>query len=268
MNFPTARRRTPLLLSLLYLGIAAALASAFIAKFRANDLPGLQGRPWVVAAVVASLALSAIGWIGVALVGRRVMESVGIEGMATIGLISGLHFAVSYTATLFGTMLRPLFGPFVIFVTGLGDEGIPCLLLAVVVTLLPRPGTLMLNYLTLFTLNCVFGGSFGLIPLLFVTISIVLGETILAATGMTTGASLRRTGASPSAAVIWRMALTIGVVNAAPLAVQYCLYQVMFRLEFATWFIVAATLIPGFLYGAIGSAIGTLLGFRLRRIAR
>lgn len=268
MNFQTARRRTPLLLSLLYLGLVAALASTFIAKFRANDLPGLQDRPWVMAVVVVSLALSAAGWIGVALAGRRVIDSVGIEGLATIGLISGLHFAVSYTAALFGTMLRPLFGPFVIFVTGLGDEGIPCLLLAVIVTLLPRPGTLMLTNLTLFILNCVFGGSFGLIQLLFVTVSIVLGEGILAAMRVTTGASLRQPGAKAPLPVVGRMAVTIGLVNAAPLLVQYCLYQVMYRLQFATWFIIAGTLIPGFFYGAIGAAIGTLLGYRLRRVAR
>ncbi|HVX64439.1 MAG TPA: hypothetical protein VHC19_27700 [Pirellulales bacterium] len=268
MNSTTARRRTPLPLSLLYVGLVAALAWAFIAKFRANDLPGLQDRPWVLGLVIASLAISAAGWIGVALVLRRVLDAVGVEGLATIGLISGLHFAVSYTAVLFATMLRPLFGPFVIFVTGLGDEGIPCLLLAVLITLLPRPGTLMLTYLTLFTLNCVFGGSFGLIQLLFVTISIALGEGILAAMRVTTGESLRQTGASPSPAIVWRMAVAVGLVNAAPLLVQYCVYQVMYRLELATWFIAAGTLIPGFLYGGIGAAIGTLLGFRLRRIAR
>ena len=268
MTTSTIPRRSGLLPGLLYAAGALLLAATFVARFRAHDLPGLEDRPWVVALVVASIVLSVLGWIGISLVGRRVIAETGIEGLATIGLIAGLHFAVSHTAVIVGTMLRPLFGPFVIFIAGLGDEGIPCLLLAVIITLLPRPGTLMLTNLALFTLNCVFGGMFGLIQLLFVTVSIALGEMILAAMGVTTGDTLKQPRAKPPASIVWRMAITIGMLNAAPLFVQYCIYQVLYRLQYATWFIVAGTLIPGFLYGAIGGAIGTLLGFRLRRIAR
>ncbi|HEV7226448.1 MAG TPA: hypothetical protein VGN42_27330 [Pirellulales bacterium] len=256
------------LLCFAYAALAALLAATFIAQFRANDLPGLQDRPWILRVVVASLVVSVAGWIGVFWFGHRVIERAGVEGLATIGLIAGIQFAISYASTIAGSMLRPLLGPFTIFATGPADEGLPCLLLAVLIVLLPRPGTLMLTYLTLFALNCIFGGSFGLIQLLFVTVSIALGETILALARITTGTSLQEPAAMPPRGVVLRVAVTIGLVNAAPLLVQYCLYQALYRLEFATWFIVAGTLVPGFLYGAIGGAIGARLGYRLRRTAK
>jgi hypothetical protein len=256
------------LLCFAYAALALLLAATFIAQFQANDAPGLSDRPWILRLVAASLVVSAVGWIGVFLYGRRVIERAGVEGLATIGLIAGMQFAISYASTIAGTMLRPLLGPFTIFATGPADEGLPCLLLAVLIVLLPRPGTLMLTYFTLFVLNCVFGGSFGLIQLLFVTVSIALGETILALAGITTGTSLQQPSAQPPLDAVWRLAVTIGLVNAAPLLAQYGLYQVLYRLEFATWYIVASTLINGFLYGAIGAAIGAQLGYRLRRTAR
>ena len=268
MNPTTARRRAGLLFGLAYAILAALVAATFAAQFQAAPPLGLADRPWIWRLVVTSIVLSVAGWIGMLVFGRRTIERVGVEGLATIGLISGVQFAISYTSVILGTMLHPLLGPFVIFVTGPGDEGLPCLLLGVLLTLLPRPGTLMLNYATLFVLNCIFGGSFGLVPILFVTVSIVLGESIFAIARVTTGGVLEQTGDRPPPGAVWRIGATIGVVNAAPLLVQYGLYQVFYRLEFATWFIAAGVLIPGFLYGAIGGAIGVRLGYRLRRTAR
>jgi len=268
MNPTTGRRPAGLVFGLAYAILAALAAATFAAQFQSAPPPGLADRPWIWRLVVASIVLSVAGWIGMLVFGRRTIERVGVEGLATIGLISGMQFAISYTSVILGTMLHPLFGPFVIFVTGPGDEGLPCLLLGALVTLLPRPGTLMLNYATLFVLNCIFGGSFGLVPILFATVSIVLGESILALSRVTTGDVLKQTGDQPPQGAVWRVGATIGIVNAAPLLVQYGLFQVFYRLEFATWFILAGTLIPGFLYGAIGGAIGVRLGYRLRRTAR
>ena len=268
MTRPIVRRRAGLLFAVAYAAFAVLVIAAFAAQFQSAPLPGLENRPWIWRLVVASIVLSVAGWIGMLAFGRRTIERVGVEGLATIGLIAGMQFAISYTSVILNTILRPLFGPFSTFVTGPGDEGLPCLLLAALIVLLPRPGTLMLNYATLFVLACIFGGSFGLVPILFVTVSIVLGECILAAARVTTGSELKLPGDRPPPGVVWRVGATIGLVNAAPLLVQYGLFQVFYRLEFATWFIAASVLIPGFLYGAIGGAIGVQLGYRLRRTAR
>ena len=268
MTQPLLRRRAGLLFAVAYAALAVLVIAAFAAQFQSNPPLGLANRPWIWRLVVASIVLSVAGWIGMLAFGRRTIERVGVEGLATIGLVAGMQFAISYTTTIVGSVLRPLFGPFVIFVTGPGDEGLPCLLLAALIVLIPRPGTLMLTYATLFVLNCIFGGSFGLVPILFTTISIALGETILAAARVTTGETLRRPADRPAPGAVWHVGATIGLVNAAPLLAQYGLYQVFYRLEMPTWFIAAAVLIPGFLYGAIGGAIGVQLGYRLRRTAR
>lgn len=265
---PLLRRRAGLLFAVAYAALAVLVIAAFAAQFQSAPPPGLAGRWWIAWLVALSFVLSITGWICTFVFGRRTIEHAGVEGLATIGLISGMQFAISYTSVILNTILRPLFGPFSTFVTGPGDEGLPCLLLAVLVVLFPRPGTLMLNYAALFVLNCIFGGSFGLVPILFVTVSIVLGEGILAAARVTTGSVLKQPGDRPPLGAVWRVGATIGVVNAAPLLVQYGLFQVFYRLEFATWFIAASVLIPGFLYGAIGGAIGVRLGYRLRRTAR
>jgi hypothetical protein len=141
-------------------------------------------------------------------------------------------------------------------------------LLAVLLTLYPRPGTLMLSHLASFVLNCVFGGFFGLITVLFVTLSIVLGEGMLALARVTTGPSLIEPRVTPSASIVARLALGVGLANALPFPAQYGFSMALYRMPYETWYIVAVTLVPGMLYGAIGAAVGTHLGYKLRRTAR
>ncbi|HUY88277.1 MAG TPA: hypothetical protein VMV10_06060 [Pirellulales bacterium] len=120
MTQPLARRRTGLLFVLAYAALAALVTATFAAQFQASPPPGFADRPWIWRLVVLSISLSLAGWIGMLAFGRRTIERVGIEGLATIGLAAGLQFAISYTSTIVGTILHPLFGPFVIFVTGPG----------------------------------------------------------------------------------------------------------------------------------------------------
>jgi hypothetical protein len=251
-----------------YGALATFLTVVFSAQFLANDLPTLQDRPLLLASVIACLVVSMAGWIGIATFGLGVAERVGVEGLVTIGLVAGLHFAVTYTSMIGGIALRTLLGPLAIFITGIGDEAIPCLLLAVLLTLYPRPGTLMLTNLTSFVLNCVFGGFFGLFTVVFVTVSIVLGESALALARVTTGPSLAEPRATPTASIVARLALGVGLANALPYPAQYGLSMAMYRMHYETWYVIAVTLGPGLAYGAIGAAAGTHLGYKLRRTAR
>jgi hypothetical protein len=244
------------------------LSVVFGAQFLANDFPAMRQRPLLLGIVMVSLGLSLAGWVGVAVWGRRVVDRIGTEGLVTIGLVAGLHFVVTYTSMIANMALRTLLGPMATFITGIADEGIPCLLVAILLTLYPRPGTLMLTNMASFVLNCVFGGFFGLMTVLFVTVSIVLGEGSLALMRVTTGPSLRTPRAVPDWTIVFRVALGVGLANALPFPAQYGFSMALYRMHYPAWYIVAVTLFPGLIYGMLGAAVGTRLGYKLRRTAR
>jgi hypothetical protein len=265
---PTPPRRLAPLAVAGYAGIMLLLAVTFSVRFLAQDLPSIRQEPWAMAVAVVALVVSLAGWAAVAATLGRVTRRLGNEGLATIGLVAGLHFAATYTSVLFGRILSSLLGPMSIFITGVADEGISCLLIAVLVVLLPRPGTVMLLYLVQFLLNCLFGGSFGLMLVIYVTVSIVLVETTLALSGITTTKLLAEPRPRPTVGMVARVAVAIGFANAAPLAAQYCLSAVFYRFYYPLWYMVAVAVLPGFVYGGAGAALGTFVGYRLRRVAR
>ena len=264
----TSRRQSNCLAAVGYGALLTILAVVFAAQFAADDLPALRDRPFVLGFVIVCLGLSLAGWVAIAVLGRRVVEQIGTQGLVTIGLVAGLHFVVTYTSLIANMALRVLLGPMAIFITGIADEGIPCLLLAVLLTLYPRPGTLMLTHMASFVLNCVFGGFFGLMTVLYVTVSIVLGETALALMRVTTGTRLREPRPRPDANIVWRVALGVGLANALPFPAQYGFSMALYRAHYPSWFIVAVTLGPGLVYGLLGAAVGTRLGYKLRRTRR
>ena len=223
---------------------------------------------WQVRAVLyASVAATAVFWYAVIVLGRRWVEGVGLTGLATIGLIAGLQFAAMFASRIIGTMLTVVAGPYAVFVNGVGDNGVPCLLLAVVVTLLPRPGAALLALVTVWMLQVVATGSLGLTPIVFISTTVVLHEGLLAASGATVGPALKSPAVTAPWGCVLRVALAIGLAKASVVYAQNALYVSLFRLQFTQEYMVAAALVTGLLYGGVGAAIGTALGYRLRRTA-
>lgn len=255
-----------------------ALPGTYVRQFRLSLVGGstplleltrplavLRGDTTVSAVVLAALALALASWFWAAVAGRACVKAIGAEGLAMIALVASLHFCVSYVSRIAGNALGMLIGPFNIFAEGLASEGLACLLLAVAVTLIPKPGALAISNLAVFLLNALFTGQFGLVELLFVTVSAALGEICLAAAGVTTGRSFRKPAAKVSALAVCQIAAAIGLANAGTLYAQFCLSQVLFRLFYSAWYVAAVALLTGLVYGAAGAALGALLGGELRR---
>ncbi len=212
----------------------------------------------LLAALVAVLAVA---------FGGRVVGAIGIDGLTMIAMLGSAQFAISFLARWTNNVLAVALGPLAIFVAGLGNEGLTSLVLATTVVLAPRIGTLTLANVTVFLLNGIFSGQLGLTDLVFVGTSVAVGELALGAAGVTAGPyRLDRHRLGPWG--LARLALAIGAANAGALGLQYCLYQVWFRLMFAPWYVAAVTLITGLGYGALGAAVGGRLGRSLRSVAR
>jgi len=231
----------------------------------------IRGNPQVTAVTLACLIICPAAWTVLAVLGRRIVARIGTIGLTTIGLLTGLHFLVSYVSRLGSNLLTALLGPMAIFVSGIANEGLTCLLMAVVVVLFPVPGSVSLASLALFLLNSTAGGQLGIAELVFVTVSIVLRESLLALLGVTTTLSPQAMIPLSGAVARWtplRVALAIGVANALTLYIQFCLVQVLYRLFYAEWYVLAASLITGLGFGLVGGWLGARLGMQLRRVAR
>jgi len=94
-------------------------------------------------------------------------------------MIAAIHFVVSFAARLGGTVIFALFGPFSVYIDGIASEGVPCLLVAVILTLIPRVGTATLTIGTVFLLNGIVSGSFSVNAFILVGVSIPAHEAIL-----------------------------------------------------------------------------------------
>lgn len=185
--------------------------------------------------------------------------------LSTIAMLATLHFAASFVAKLAASVLYALFGPFYIFPDGLGGEMLPCLLLAAAVTLVPRVGTATLSIAVVALLNAIVGGSFAFSSLILAAVSITVHELVLGTLGLTLKSKLVHATSRVSTSLLIRTALAIGIANALTLYAQYFVSIRFYRLHFDTWFVHAAAVITGLLYGAVGAALGTVWGFRLRR---
>ncbi|MBA4016437.1 MAG: hypothetical protein C0483_04545 [Pirellula sp.] len=120
--------------------------------------------------------------------------------LTTIAVLAALHFAVSFASRMVGGVLYVFLGPWSTFVDGIGGEGIPCLLLAVTVALVPRVGTATYAILTVWLLNAIVSGTFSVTSIVQVSVSVVMHESILALSGVTLG---RRRRATESYASHW-----------------------------------------------------------------
>jgi hypothetical protein len=189
--------------------------------------------------------------------------------LSTIAMIAALHFVVSFVARLSGIVMWGLIGPAAVYVDGIGGEGIPSLLVAVIVTLIPRVGTATLTIATVFLLNGIVSGSFSLTGVILVALSIVVHEVVLLAFGVTL---LERRNTLPADVRWWlvlRTALAVGCANSIALYGQFYVSMNFgeYRFQFPMWRVHSVSLVTGLGYGAIGAAIGTRWGFQLRKTA-
>lgn len=187
--------------------------------------------------------------------------------LSVIAMLASLHFAASFASVLFDAVLMAFTGPFFIFISGIGDEAIPSLLLATTVALVPRVGTAGLSLATVWLLNGLVTGTFTLVNLQTITASIVLYELLLGVSGVTLESAWRTTGSRAPIGAIVRTALAIGVANGLAMLTSYLIFMNQLGQNFATWYVSTAAIVVAGGYGTAGAAIGAAWGAMLRRTA-
>src|SRR5688500_17972581 len=93
--------------------------------------------------------------------------------LSVIAMLASLHFGVSFLSGLLDALLMAFMGPFFIYLSGIGDEGIPSLLLATTVALVPRVGTAALSLATVWLLNGFISGTFTVVNVQTIAASVL-----------------------------------------------------------------------------------------------
>jgi hypothetical protein len=201
----------------------------------------------------------------VALRGGRWLRERPTSALMTIGLFSSLTFLVGAFGRVLTMGMATLLGPFATLLTGLVDDAFRYTLLATLVTLLPRPGTLALAVGTGWLLSGVAMGSFGPTDLLFLCSRIFFLEALLWLTGVTRDPRWRD-GAAVSRFL--RLVTGFGLASLLSSATGLALHMVLFRLFYADWYVAMILLGPGFLYVVAACAVAVPFAASLRKVQR
>src|SRR5947207_14823539 len=105
--------------------------------------------------------------------------------LSVIAMLATLHFAASFVAKLAATVFYAWLGPYYSFPDGIGGEILPCLLIATVVTLVPRVGTAAMTILVVGLLNAIVTGSFAVSSMALLSVSVIVHELVLGTAGVT-----------------------------------------------------------------------------------
>ncbi|MEQ1507248.1 MAG: hypothetical protein ABMB14_33775, partial [Myxococcota bacterium] len=215
-------------------------------------------------AFALAVAASIVGWGWLARGWRRFLATTPTSDLVTIALFAAATFAVGAAFQLVGAVIATALGPLAPLITGLPDDAFRAVLLATLLTLLPRVGVFAAAAAIGFLMRGLVLGSFHPVDWLYVGSSIALHEAGLWLAGITRDPRWR----DGSAAARWsRLTIGLGVPNAVAVVLGLASTAMLYRLWFAGWYVAALALIPGLLYVAIGCRLAVPIADGLRRIA-
>ncbi|MEQ1572347.1 MAG: hypothetical protein ABMA64_42380, partial [Myxococcota bacterium] len=204
----------------------------------------------------AALSASVVGWVVVAAGHRAFLARTRTTELVTIGLFAGATFVVGAAFQLVGLAVAAVLGPFAPLLTGLFDDGFRAVLLATLLTLSPRPGVFAAVTAVGFVLRALALGGVHPTDLVYVGAVIAVHEAALYTFGPTRGVA----GTA-------RLALGLGLANAACVGLGLATSATLYRLYYAGWYVATLAAVPGFLYVAIGCVVAAPIARSLARVA-
>ncbi len=210
---------------------------------------------------------------GAGLVGTRLrswLSEAATSELMTIALFGSALFLVGTAADLVALGVGAVLGPFASLFTGLLNDLGRYTLLATLIALLPRPGTLTLAVLTGWFLRGFTTGAFAPIDLLYTGASIGISEAFAWLAGLTRvrGSGVRRSDwRDDGVGVRWaRLSFAFAGASVCTTLCGLWMHILLFRLSFAPWYVAMQVLIPGLLYAVIACRIAVDFAASLRRV--
>ena len=147
-------------------------------------------------------------------------------------------FVVSTATDILAMSVGAVLGPFATLLTGVLYDAGRTVLLATLLQLQPRPGTIALSILCSWLGRGVLMGTIGPPDLIYTGAAIALGEAFGWLSGITRGRPIG----------FGRLVVAFAPANALLTVAGLWLHTVLYRLHFANWYILLQVALPGFLY--------------------
>ncbi len=214
--------------------------------------PPLMAWFWAFLSFVISLGL--LAWIIRKF--SSFLKGFHTHSLMVIALFASTSLVLIVPTLFFAQFFQVLLGPFAGLVTGIFFDTMQALLLALLLTLIPRNGVILLLFLVRFLLGAVMLGQFSLASFLHTAVMIVLVEGALWLAGVTRGHRLP---------FEWLAIFFFASAHALSLFLQYQLGIAFYRLFFANWFLYLSVALNGFLYPAVGFLLSRHLALSLKK---
>ncbi len=194
---------------------------------------------------------------------RRWLDAAATSELMTIAIFGSATFLVGTASDLVAMGVGALLGPLSTLLTGLLSDLGRYTLLATLVTLLPRPGTLTLAVLTGWFLRGFTTGAFAPVDVLYTGVSIGIGELFAWVAGLTRGGAWRD---EPLARRWARLSVGFAGASVCTTLAGLWMHVVLYRLFFAPWYVALQVLVPGFLYTVIACRVAADFAASLRKV--
>lgn len=190
---------------------------------------------------------------------RRMLPRLYVRQMVLVSLFGALTVAGALLVNVVNSPLQGALGPFNAFVGGFFYRLMMAALWLSLLTLLPYRGVVTLTALLGYLIGGIFFGSFNPLDFILVGSGILYKETALMALGATRSLPPmgERDGAAAGpanlgAGFVWRVALALGMAEAASTFTSLALQMVFYRLYFAEWYVWSVVVLQSFGYMVIG----------------
>lgn len=222
-----------------------------------------RGSSWVALGFALALCAACLGVLFAVLGVPRWLRTSSTADLTTIAVFATLGFVVTAATAVLSAGLAAVLGPFSMLVTGLLSDCLRSALLATLIVLLPRRGTATLFLLLGWLMQGIALGAFSPTDFVFVGARIFWLESFLWLAGLTRGTGWRDEGITARF-----LRLTVGFAGASLLSMAGAIASqiVLFRLYYATWFVLLMLALPGFLYDVLACALAVSFAASLRRV--
>jgi hypothetical protein len=230
-----------------------------------RELHVTRGDPRIGVAFAASVlaSLGSLAWSG-----RRIggwLAGARTADLMTIALFGACLFVTGSAADVLALSFAALLGPFGSLLTGILADVARVTLLASLLVLLPRRGTLTLALLCGALLRGLVFGAFTPADLLYTGVSVAAAEACAALAGLT-GPTPLPSGPPPRQG--W---LNIGIAfcgaSVLTTLAGFCIHMVLYRLHYAGWYVALQVAVSGFLYPLLAARLAARVAPTLRSVA-